>query len=461
MVSKTGKKYLMLISAGGSFLAPFMVSALIVAIPTISKEFSMSAAEMSWLATAFFLAASMFLLPFGRIADLFGVKRVFTAGISVYFFSALLAALAPSSEALIAARFLTGMGAAMIFGTSFALLSLSLPENERGQALGANIAANLLGFSLGFQAGGLLTYYLSWRGFFLLTLPVDLLVIALIARKLPGECAYSRGQELDLKGAALIVVLLFLIVTGFSELPKTRGAFSLIAGLMLLVIFVLWEGRSSSPIIDIRLFARNRPFALANAAVLMYYAGSFAAIFLFSLYLQYLRGFDAREVGLILLVTTLIMAALVSYAGRLSDRFRPYLVSSAGILITISGLLPMIFMDSTTPLEAVLIAFLLLLVGGAFFAPPMVKIVLACISREMYGVGSSLEETMRLLGNSVSMAITSVAFTVFLGGADVEPQHYPALLDSMRAVFAIFFVLLLLSLALTIAAGLRRAGPRA
>src|SRR5512136_1370483 len=106
MASSPAKRYLLMISAGGSFLAPFMVSALIVAIPTIGQEFSMSASEMSWLATAFFLAASMFLLPMGRIADIFGVKLVFTAGICVYFFSALLAALAPSSEILIAARFL-------------------------------------------------------------------------------------------------------------------------------------------------------------------------------------------------------------------------------------------------------------------------------------------------------------------------------------------------------------------
>lgn len=107
-----------------------MVSALIVAIPTIGEDFSMDAAAMSRLATAFFLAASMFLIPFGRMADIFGVKRVFTVGLYIYFFSAMLAALAPCAWVLIAARFLTGIGAAMIFGTSFALLSLSLPASE-------------------------------------------------------------------------------------------------------------------------------------------------------------------------------------------------------------------------------------------------------------------------------------------------------------------------------------------
>ena len=135
MLSSPAKRNILMISAGGSFLAPFMVSALIVAIPTIGIEFSMDAVAMSWLANVFFMGASMFLIPFGRLADIVGVKKIFSIGIGIYFVSALLAALAPSAMVLIAARFLTGIGAAMIFGTSFALLSLSLSESERGGAL--------------------------------------------------------------------------------------------------------------------------------------------------------------------------------------------------------------------------------------------------------------------------------------------------------------------------------------
>lgn len=457
MTSSQDKEYILLISAGGSFLAPFMVSSLIVAIPTIGREFSMSAVVMSQLATAFFLAASMFLVPFGRAADILGVKRVFTSGIYVYFFSALLAALATGSAVLIAARFLTGIGAAMIFGTSFALLSLSLPERERGWALGINISASLLGFALGFQVGGLLTYYFSWRGFFLLTLPIDLLVIALLRFKLPGECALSRGQKLDLPGSVLIIATLFMIVTGFSELPSIRGILSLIAGLVLFAAFIIWERHTPSPIIDLRLFSKSLPFAMSNGAVLAYNAGSFGVIFLFSLYLQYIQGFDPRQVGLVFLVFTLIMAALVGYAGQLSDRFRPYHISAAGVLITLFGMLSLTLLDTTTPLPMALIGFLLMIVGGALFPPPMVKIVLSCISREMYGLGGSLVETMRLLGNTVSMAITAVLFTLYLGGMAIQPENYPLLLASMRSIFMIFFVLLTVSLILAVAAGRWRA----
>ena len=452
MTSSTDKKYIMLISAGGSFLAPFMVSSLIVAIPTIGKEFSMSAAEMSWLSTAFFLSASMFLLPFGRAADIFGIKRVFTVGVYVYFISALLAALSPSPMILIAARFLTGIGAAMIFGTSFALLSLSLPKKEQGQALGVNIAGNLLGFALGFQASGLLTYYFSWRGIFLLTLPIDLLVIALIHKKLPGECAFSKGQGLDIPGSVLIIVMLFSIVTGFSALPSSRGFQVFLGGLMLFFIFIFWEMRTVSPVIDPRLFIRNLPLTLSNLAAFTYYAGSFGVIFLVSLYLQYIRGLDSRQVGLILLVFTLIMAGFVSYAGRASDRRSPYLISVAGISITLLGLIPLAFLDSTTPLGLFFVAFLLIMLGGALFAPPIVKIILSCISKEMYGVVSSLEETMRLLGNTASMAIITAVFTFYMSGNAIKPENFPGLLASMRTISAILIAISIISLILLISA---------
>jgi predicted MFS family arabinose efflux permease len=353
---------------------------------------------------------------------------------------------------LIAARFLTGIGAAMIFGTSFALLSLSLPKKEQGQALGVNIAGNLLGFALGFQASGLLTYYFSWRGIFLLTLPIDLLVIALIHKKLPGECAFSKGQELDIPGSVLIIVTLFSIVTGFSALPSSRGFQVFLGGLMLFFIFIFWEMRTVSPVIDPRLFIRNLPLTLSNLAAFAYYAGSFGVIFLVSLYLQYIRELDSRQVGLILLVFTLIMAGFVSYAGRVSDQRSPYLISVAGISITLLGLIPLAFLDSTTPLGIIFVAFLLIMLGEALFAPPIVKIILSCISKEMYGVVSSLEETMRLLGNTASMAIITAVFTFYMSGNAIKPENFLGLLASMRTISAILIAISIISLILLISA---------
>lgn len=448
MATPIAKRNILMVSAGGSFLAPFMVSALIVAIPTIGVEFSMDAVAMSWLATVFFLAASMFLIPFGRLADIFGVKKIFSIGILIYFVSAALAALAPNAPVLIAARFLTGIGAAMIFGTSLALLSLSLSERERGEALGINIASNLTGFALGFFVGGLLTNYPSWRFIFVLILPISALVIALIRLRLPGECAFSKGQRFDVIGSVMIAALLFLVILGLSLLPSIPGGVLIIGGIAVFLLYRWHQSRNGSPVIDLALFRNNRCFSLSNAAIMIYTTSTLAVIFLFSFYLQYIRGFDSNQSGLILMASTLVMAVLVIYAGRLSDRMNPYRLASIGVTLSLAGLLPMIFISPDTPLTLAFLELTLVSAGAALFYPPMVKIILGSIPRNKYGVGSSLAEAMRLVGNAGSMALVTVGFAFYLGGAVILPENYPAFLQSMRLILAAFSVLCVASLLL-------------
>jgi MFS family permease len=443
MATQLARRNILMISAGGSFLAPFMVSALIVAIPAIGIEFSMDAVAMSWLATVFFLAASMFLIPFGRLADIFGVKKIFSFGIAIYFVSAALAALAPSAPVLIAARFLTGVGAAMVFGTSFALLSLSLSESERGEALGINIASNLTGFALGFFLGGLLTYYASWRFIFVTTLPISALVMALIRLRLPGECAFSKGQKLDVVGSAMIAALLFLVILGLSRLPSIPGVVLITGGIGVFLLYAMLQSRNSSPVIDLALFRSNRCFSLSNAAIMIYTTSTLAVIFLFSFYLHYIKGFDSKQSGVI-------------YAGRLSDRMNLYRLASIGVTVSLAGLLPMIFISENTPLFQALLELILVSAGGALFYPAMVKIILGSITRDKYGVGSSLAETMRLVGNAGSMALVTVGFTFYLGGTVILPENYPAFLQSMRLIIAAFSVLCVASLLLILLASHNR-----
>lgn len=451
MASSPAKRSILMISAGGSFLAPFMVSALIVAIPTIGNEFNMDAVAMSWLATVFFLAASMFLIPFGRLADIFGVKKIFSIGIGIYFVSGILSALAPNAMVLIAARFMTGLGAAMIFGTSFALLSLSLSECERGEALGINIASNLTGFALGFFLGGLLTHYLNWRFIFLSTLPISALVIALIRLRLPGECAFSKGQKFDVLGSVIIAASLFLIIRGISELPAIEGSILIIGGIVMLFLFILHQSRISRPVINLSLF-RNRCFSFSNAAILIYTTSTLAVVFLFSFYLQYIKGFDTRSAGLILLASTLIMASLVIYAGRLSDRVNLYHLALIGVVISLTGLLPMAFISPNTPLPLAIMEMVLISAGGAFFYPPLVKIILGSMPRNSYGVGSSLAETMRLVGNASSLAMVTIGFNLYLGGKDITPDNFTKFLQSMNLILVAFSIICVASLILILLA---------
>lgn len=446
MLSPVERRYTTFAVALGSSLAPFMVAGLFVAIPAVGEEFAADPVILGWISTAFFLAAAMFLIPFGRIADIYGGKRIFSLGLAVYFIAALAAALAPTAPILIGARFLAGVGAAMVFATSFALLGLILPEDERGAALGINIAASFGGFALGFLAGGLLAYYSTWRALFLVPPPVALLSAGIIRRHLRGECALSRGTRPDLFGIALSTTTILLLMVGLSLLPAVQGAAALAAGLASLGTFIVHETKTADPLLDIRTLLRNRPLALANAAVLVYSTAGSAYVYLFSLYFQYVREFDARLAGSIFLVTSLVTASLVGYTGRLSDRISPHLVAMAGAAMTIAGFAALSFIGPATPVAVPVLALVLIVVGIAFFQPPVYTLVIGAAERAMYGVASGLVETMRLLGMTASMAVAIVAFALNFGGMAITEETVPLLLTSLQALFSIYFCLSVASL---------------
>ena len=167
----------MIVATLSSFLTPFMASSVNIALPSIGREFAMSTVLMGWVATVYLLTAAMFLVPLGRLADIYGRKRVFTYGIFLYTVSSLFLSVAPSAAIVIFLRALQGIGGAMIFGTGTAMLTSVFPLGERGNVLGINVAAVYSGLTLGPFWGGLLTQHFGWRSVFLVTVPLGLIII--------------------------------------------------------------------------------------------------------------------------------------------------------------------------------------------------------------------------------------------------------------------------------------------
>ncbi len=184
-----------------SLLTPFMGSSINVALPPIATEFQMSAMSLSWVAFSFLLASAVFLLPMGRAADLYGRARLFTIGIGGYVVTSFMCAVAPSGGWLIAARVLQGIGAAMIFGTSTAILSDVFPPGERGRALGITVSAVYFGLSAGPLFGGILTQQFGWRSIFYVNTVVALVVLVFAVRMFPRDVRPRTREPFDLQGA--------------------------------------------------------------------------------------------------------------------------------------------------------------------------------------------------------------------------------------------------------------------
>jgi EmrB/QacA subfamily drug resistance transporter len=436
-----------------SFLTPFMGSAVNIAVPAIGDEFGMSAVALSWVATAYLLASAAFLLPTGRLADLYGRKRVLRTGLAINMAASLLLVFVSSGPALLALRGLQGLGGQMIFCTNMAILISVFPPAQRGRALGINVAAVYLGLSLGPPLGGVLTEYLGWRSIFVFTFLLSALALALVLWKLKGEWAEAQGERFDVPGAVLYVLAVVALVCG-ANFPRHPAGMALLAGGAASAAgFLVWELKTPQPLVDLGLFRRNPVFAFSNLAALIHYAAIFALTFLLSLYLQKVRGLTALTAGLVLVAQPVIMAAFSPFAGWLSDRVEPRIVASSGMAVTTLGLGLLAFLTETTPLGWLVADLLLLGLGFAFFSSPNTNAVMSSVARPVYGVASAILSTMRQLGMVVSMALVALCLTVYVGRAELTPETYPAFMQCLKVAFLIFAGLCSLGLFASLARG--------
>lgn len=421
-----------------SFLTPFMGSSVVVALPSIGVEFGADAVLISWIATSYLLAAALFLVPFGRLADIHGRKKIFTYGIIIYTISSLLCAISTSAFILIGFRILQGMGSAMIFGTAVAIVTSVFPMGERGKALGINVSAVYLGLTLGPFLGGFLTQQLGWRSIFFFNVPLGLVVIFFTLWKLEGEWADASGEEFDLTGSIVYGFTLVAVMYGLSLLPDTRGVWLLVTGTAGLLAFITWESRVVHPVLDINLFRDNRVFAFSNLAALINYSATFAVSFLLSLYLQYIKGLTPLDAGMILVAQPFVMTVFSPLAGRLSDRIEPRIVASAGMGLTTTGLILLTFLDNGTTMLFIVASLVVLGFGFALFSSPNTNAIMSSVDKRFYGIASGTLGTMRLVGQMLSMGIAMLLFALLLGRVQITPEYYSVFAESVRTAFIIF-----------------------
>jgi MFS family permease len=418
-----------------------MGSSINLALPAISKELSINAIVLGWVVTAYNLSAAMFLLPLGRIADIKGRERVFKAGMIIYALFSVASALAPTGATLIASRFLQGIGGAMIFGTSTAILTSSFPVQERGKALGINISAVYLGSSLGPVIGGVLTNAFGWRSIFAANGAISAVVIVLSLVQMKNVSTGQERAKFDLPGSLIYGLSLTLLMLGFSSLPSAHGAIFLLAGAAGIVSFGVIMNKTASPLLDLKVFKRNTVFVFSNLAALINYSATFAIGFLISLYLQFVKGFSPRHAGLILVVQPVIMTIFTSIAGRLSDSIEPRLLASAGMALTTVGLGIFIFLDASTPISFVIICLAFIGLGFALFSSPNTNATMSSVDKRHYGVASAMLGTMRLLGMMFSMGVIMMILSMIMGKTMITPEQYGVFMRSARIAFAVFTAL--------------------
>ena len=428
----------LVVSTAAAFLAPFMSSSLNLALPALGDEFRISAVVQGWVATSYILAVAVFLIPFGKLADMRGRKKIFGWGSLIYALGSGLSAGAFSIFVLLASRVVQGVGAAMILGTGVAMLTSAYPREERGRVLGVNVSSTYLGLSLGPVLGGFLTQYLGWRSIFWINASLGLLVFVLSAAFLKEERAEGQKGKFDAAGSIVLGAALVALILGLSRLPKTTAVFLALAGLAGIAGLILLEKKVRNPVLDMRLFDGNPVFAYSNLSALINYCATFAVGFLLSFYLQFIKGLSPQNAGLVLAAQPAVMAMFSPLAGRLSDRHEPRLLASAGMAVSAAGLGLLAFLSRTTALGFVGASLVVLGLGFALFSSPNTNAVMSSVEKSFFGLAAATLGTMRMTGQMLSMGTAMLIFGLYLGPARIAPEVFPQFLAALRAAFLFF-----------------------
>lgn len=422
-----------------SFMGTFLISSVNIALPEIEKSFNLSAVRLSWVVTSFLLSSAMFLLTAGSWSDVFGIRKFFKTGIVVFTLASVASGFAPAGEWLIIFRFIQGIGAAFTSTTGPAILVSEFSPNHRGRVLGISVAAVYLGLAFGPFAGGIITQYAGWRTLFYLSgfIGIAILTIAFVFLGKDQTSNYPK-KKIGFKGSLMYMAGLFLMVYGSSEIPEINGWTLLIAGILLIMVFWIYEKKSKSPVIETKLFTTNRLFAFSNIAALINYSATFAIVFLLSLYLQKIKGLTPSDAGIILIAQPVVMAILSPLAGRLSDKIQPRILASVGMSICAGGLIAFTSLTEDTSLFFIVLMLIIIGIGFALFSSPNMNTIMGSVDRSKYGQASGTAATMRVLGQIISMTIVTLFFAALFGDQTVKNVSPEFFIKAIKLCFLSF-----------------------
>ncbi|MBU1726548.1 MAG: MFS transporter [Candidatus Omnitrophica bacterium] len=406
---KARQRWLIALTCAVSLMITFDYSSLNISISAIAQYFGVKVGVAAWLPTVYLLIITSSLLGFGKLGDIIGYKKVYVMGLSVFCLGGFLCAVSPSFNLLLAARSLQSFGQAMYSPICIAMLTTFLPADMKGKALGLYATFQGLGLAIGPAAGGFINSYFSWRGNFLIAVPVSLLIIFGAAKIIPSRQAKAEDKRFDFFGAVLLFIALAALLYAVNSGVKMGWSNPLIIScgvisLASFIIFFLLEKRISYPLLDLKLF-QNRDFTFSVSASFLGLLLNMGMIFLFPFYLQMLKGLDITKAGLVMVCPSIMMMLLAPFSGSLSDRIGSRKVCSFGMVLVIVAFGLFSFLTLNSSLLFIVLALLCLGTGMGFFIAPNNKQVMVHAPQGKQGVASGVYKICLNAGSSIGIAV--------------------------------------------------------
>lgn len=441
---KHPRTYALTVSVIVSFVVAYVSSAINVALPYIGQSFTLDSVFLGWIASAYLLFSAILLIPFGKLADMYGKKLIIKYGTIIFTIAILLSALSNSGMMLLISRIMVAVGSAMIIGNVYSLIASAYPDGEEGKPLAISVAAAYVGLSVGPVLGGFLTQFFGWRSIFLFAIPIALMVLFFIF-KLKGEWFEKDVGGINIKVISIFALSLISLMGGLSSITTISGIMATICGFLGVALFIWLQKKVFNPLIHPKLLF-NRIFIINNLTSLVNYGPGIFSIFLLSLYLQNFRGLSPEKAGLLLCVQPVFIAISSVLVGKIRDFARPRYIAATGMALTAIGLTFFIFLDIYTSFMFIIIGLGIIGFGYGLSAASSTEISLRYVEKRFYGVSSASLNTMRLVGQMLGMGVTIAALSLFMGNAPLRPENTSSFIGSCRISFFIYALLCYISI---------------
>ncbi len=405
------------VSALAAFMGTLDSSIVNVALPTLSEEFNADVDVVSWVALAYILTMTALLLVAGKLLDIWGERKQFVIGFTMFTIGSALCAFSVSIYMLIFSRAFQALGGAVLMSSNQGLIAKGFPPHQRGRVLGTVGTVVSVGLASGPVLGGFLIEHLGWRSIFWINLPIGVIAVVYCLRTLENNPSATREYKFDWRGSILMIIGLAAFFLGVNlwtdygwQSPVVFGP--VLGSLGMLGIFVFNELRVPNPILNLTLL-RIRYFSLSSLCAFIAFVGLMSNTILMPFYIQQVRGFSPQILGLFMMTVPLSMLLIAPFAGWLSDKIGTRIPATIGLTILGSGLYMLSMLDQTSSHFEIVWHLFLVGFGMGVFASPNTNAILSAVPRSYVGVASGFNALMRTSGITFGIAISVILFTFF------------------------------------------------
>lgn len=403
----------------GVFMSSLDGSIVNIAIPSISKDLGTSFEVVQWIPIIYLLVMAVSLIGFGRLSDLKGRKSFFLLGIFFFTLSSFLTTFATSGIIIVIFRAIQGIGSSFIAANAPSMITDIFPREETGKALGINVATIYAGLVIGPVLGGFIVQFSSWRLIFFINVPIGILLIIIGWFKLKKVDQGIKGESFDIRGTILFglflsSLLLALTFTNSVGWLSFEVLLLFIISISSMTFFIYTESKTKYPLIKLSLFRVNRIFSFANFAALLNYIAISGISFLLSIYFQSILGISPAFTALLLLPTAITMAIVAPISGRLSDKYGTRILTTLGMIIMGVGFILSIIVIGFLPLMLIIITQFIVGLGVGFFSSPNNSAIMNAVEPRDHGIAAGTLSTMRVVGQSISVALLSAILINFI-----------------------------------------------